>query len=213
MLYDFFHFLQVTGSIWTIVNMFKLYLTRLLRTEREASGSSPLTIFDSRLRTQVGKVLSLSSEIGRPRVYVPIFSKRYLQSYKSLDSSLAKVKDLYADVTCYYNICHIFIQDLLNERMQQPLSHLYFMCVLERLSDSERALSQLLECAMQLRRLCLGTQSDDDDKVLMWIELQAVMTCVAKQLAMHLKVYRHSTPQDLGGHLVELSPLLDSINE
>ena len=93
--------------------------------------------------------------------------------------------------------------------MQQPLSHLYFLSVLEYLDDNDYNLSQLLECANQLKTLCFDPKCSDGEKILLWIEVQAVMMSVAKEMESYLKSYR----QTGGKTFKELQQLLDPLNE
>ena len=87
-------YLQVLDYQWRILNVIKLYLTRLLVTRKPQvndDGSGPLGIFVPTWRALVGKVLCASPDCGSPSVYVPIFSRQILQPYQDFDKSLVKV--------------------------------------------------------------------------------------------------------------------------
>ena len=90
--------------------------------------------------------------------------------------------------------------------MQQPLAHLYFMTVLEHLVAREWELSWLVMSASSIRTLCDSSDTIDSYKVLLWIELQAVVQVIAQNVPYHLLP---SQREDI----VELAPLKDDINQ
>ena len=95
--------------------------------------------------------------------------------------------------------------------MQQHLAHLYFLVVLERLTDSESfELPQLIIVAENHRKNCDLSMLDDAEKMLLHIELQAVMEVTARHLAQR---YISGTSTSRALAVEELLPLLPSINK
>ena len=70
--------------------------------------------------------------------------------------------------------------------MQQPLCHLYFLCVMEHLTSSKKYSTQsyIIEAAVSIQNQ-LET-AVDGEAVLLWIELQAVIQVLLHELASHL---------------------------
>ena len=91
-----------------------------------------------------------------------------------------------------------------NQRMQQPLAHLYFLTLLEHLQAQERKLSGLTRIAKIISQQCASPATEEVKKVILWVELQAVVQVVLRKLANHLDP---SKP-----HLGEIKLLMDDIN-
>ena len=104
---------------------------------------------------------------------------------------------------------HILIEpwpiSLQNARMQQPLAHLYFLTVLEHLMSESHKLSILLQKFKLIHRQATSQTTCDRDRVILWIELQAVIQVTAQQLALHLD------PSKLESH--EVLSVLNDINK
>ena len=95
--------------------------------------------------------------------------------------------------------------------MQQHLAHLYYLIVLERLIDSESFdLPQLIVIAEDHRKKCDLSTLDDTEKMLLHIELQAIMEVIARQLAQR---YIICTSSSRTLSVEELIPLLPTINK
>ena len=64
------------------IGVFKLYLGRILGTFREEtdSMSGPLCYYQENIRTQIGKVLMQSDQLGPPGSYVPLFYQNGLSN-------------------------------------------------------------------------------------------------------------------------------------
>ena len=96
-----------------------------------------------------------------------------------------------------------------NLRMQQPLSHLYFLTVMEHLLSrhhlkSSSKLDSLVRIGSSVYNQLETAQGGE--AILLWVEFQAVIQVLIQQLAMHLDP---SKPHRLGdAHLV-----LDDINK
>ena len=90
--------------------------------------------------------------------------------------------------------------------MQQPLAHLYFMTVLEHLVARNWEISSLVMSADLIRTLCDISDTRDSDKVLLWIELQAVVQVIAQNVPYHLLPSQRD-------NIVQFAPLKDDINK
>ena len=91
-----------------------------------------------------------------------------------------------------------------NQRMQQPLAHLYFVTLLEHLQAKEYKLSGMISIASAIIKQCASPATEEVKKVILWVELQAVVQVVLQKLANHLDP---SKPR-LGG----IKLLMDDIN-
>ena len=93
-----------------------------------------------------------------------------------------------------------------NERMQQPLAHLYFLTLLEHLQahGQEYKLSGLIRIANTIIQQCASDTTKEVESVVLWIELQAVVQVILQKLAVHLNP---SEP-----HMEEVHPVVDDIN-
>ena len=89
--------------------------------------------------------------------------------------------------------------------MQQPLVHLYFLTVLEHLQAEGYKLSSLVRTANTINQQCASPTTGEVERVLLWVELQAVVQVVLQELAAHLDL---SETHRLG----EIQPLADDIN-
>ena len=89
--------------------------------------------------------------------------------------------------------------------MQQPLAHLYFLTLLEHLQATECKLSDLVRTANAITEECDSTTTGEIERVILWIELQAVLQVILQELATHLN------PSDL--HMGEVQPLEEDINK
>lgn len=84
--------MQVAICTMNTLNRFKVYLTKILTSKNESvNGFGPLSIFVPEVCTIIGKVLCVSPDAGSPSVYVPMFSKHYLQVCREFDKSFLKV--------------------------------------------------------------------------------------------------------------------------
>ena len=86
--------------------------------------------------------------------------------------------------------------------MQQPLAHLYFLTLLEHLQAQQHKLSVLVRTANTIIQQCAYTE--DVERVVLWVELQAVVQVILQELAVHLNPSKH--------RMGELYPLMDDIN-
>ena len=92
--------------------------------------------------------------------------------------------------------------------MQQPLCHLYFLTVMEHLwSEHHQSisseLSSLAEFAVSIQKT-LETAADEE-AVLLWIELQAVIQVLIQHLAWHFD-------PEFADRLSAVSEILEDIN-
>ena len=94
---------------------------------------------------------------------------------------------------------------LQNALMQQPLAHLYFLTVLEHLMTQQWLLSGFVRLAISISEMCSSPEVCDRDKVLLWIELQAVVQVIAQNVPHHLD----PSKQD---NIVQFNPLREDIN-
>ena len=94
---------------------------------------------------------------------------------------------------------------LQNALMQQPLAHLYFLTVLEHLMTQQWLLSGFVRLANSISEMCSSPEVCDRDKVLLWIELQAVVQVIAQNVPHHLD----PSKQD---NIVQFNPLREDIN-
>lgn len=196
--------------------VFKLYLGRILgtcdqRVDDIAALSGPLLLYHHQPRYQVGSMLLATPDLGPPAPYIPTFYQEcapitpranqevsgWLGHHHSAQSVI-----LLAD-------CHFpqFLFSLLsqNSRMQQPLVHLYFLTVLEHLQAEGHKLSSLVRTANTINQQCASPTTGEVERVLLWVELQAVVQVVLQELAAHLDL---SETHRLG----EIQPLADDIN-
>ena len=92
--------------------------------------------------------------------------------------------------------------------MQQPLAHLYFQTVLEHLMNEYKTqtLSDIVITSNLISQYCDSPEIDDKDKVLLWIEHQAVVQIIAWMLPDYLDLSKIVKVQELG-------ELKDSINK
>ena len=87
--------------------------------------------------------------------------------------------------------------------MQQPLAHLYFLTLLEHLQAQEHKLS-LVRIANSITQDCTSPATEEVERVLLWVELQALVQVILQELATHLN------PNEL--HMGEAVPLAEDIN-
>ena len=85
--------------------------------------------------------------------------------------------------------------------MQQPLAHLYFLTLLEHLQAQGHKLSGLIRTANTITQQCA---SPTTERVVLWVELQAVVQVILQKLAVHLNP---SKPR-----MEEVHPVVDDIN-
>ena len=89
--------------------------------------------------------------------------------------------------------------------MQQPLAHLYFLTVLEHLQAQKHNLSGLVRIANAITQECASPANGEEERVVLWVELQAVLQVILQELATLLD------PSDL--HMGEIEPLKKDINK
>lgn len=70
--------------------------------------------------------------------------------------------------------------------MQQPLADLYFLTVLEHLMNKNYPFVRLIQTAIDMLNTCSDTSTYDQERLIFWIELQAVIQVIAQQLATFL---------------------------
>ena len=92
--------------------------------------------------------------------------------------------------------------------MQQPLAHLYFLTVLEQITSESHKIATLLRKFEEIHQQCTSLDTYDRDKVILWIELQAVTQVVAQQLALHLDPSKPEH-QEVVSLLVEINKIMD----
>ena len=92
-----------------------------------------------------------------------------------------------------------------NQRMQQPLVHLYFLTLLEHLQAQGHRfkLSDLVRTANTITQQCPPPTTEEVESVVLWVELQAVVQVILQKLAIHLNP---SKP-----HMEEVHPMVDDI--
>ncbi len=97
-----------------------------------------------------------------------------------------------------------------NERMQQPLCHLYFLVVIEHLLGEHPALNSHSKLTGLVRAgAALHKQLETAEggaAVLLWVEFQAVIQVLIKQLAIHLNPV---DPHKIG----DIQLVLDDLNK
>ena len=91
-----------------------------------------------------------------------------------------------------------------NQRMQQPLAHLYFLTLLEHLQAQEHKLSGLIRIATAITQQCASPATGEVEVVILWVELQAVVQVILQKLANHLDPSKPC--------LGEIKLLVDDIN-
>ena len=93
-----------------------------------------------------------------------------------------------------------------NPRMQQPLSHLYFLTLLEHLQAKKHIfpLSYFVRFANSISQQCANPARREEESILLWVELQVVVQVILQKLATHLD------PSEL--HVSETQRLADDIN-
>lgn len=74
--------------------------------------------------------------------------------------------------------------------MHQPLAHLYFMTVLEHLMSEPP--TEVVRIADYITEQLHKLETCDGEKILLWIELQAVIQLIAQQLHHYLNPYNTS---------------------
>lgn len=69
--------------------------------------------------------------------------------------------------------------------MDQPLAHLYFFTILEYLSDRSKTypFPDVIKTAKDMCDACADTNTPPKEKLMLYIELQAVIQMIAKHLA------------------------------
>ena len=153
--------------------IFKLYLSRILEKyehhEKNIAESGPLNLYHHLPRLQVGLTLLKKPNLGDPGPYISTFYQ---------ECSAIKPE-----------------QDTLSDRMQQPLAHLYFLTVLERILSDEQRLANMVRVTEELSNL-LSEHADSKlskhaHQVVLQIELQAVLQVIAKLLASLLNASEH----------------------
>ena len=89
--------------------------------------------------------------------------------------------------------------------MQQPLAHLYFLTLLEHLQAQghKLKLSGLVRTANTITQQCSPPTTEEVERVVLWVELQAVVQVILQNLAVHLNP---SKP-----HMEEVHPVVDDI--
>lgn len=170
------------------VNMciFKLYLSRLLEKyehhENNIDESGPLHLYHHLPRLQVGLTLMKTPNLGEPGPYIPTF---------------------YQECSCIQPE-----QDTLSDRMQQPLAHLYFLTVLERLLSDKQRLANMLLITKHLSEQADSKPSEGAHQVVLQIELQAALQVIAKLLASLLNASEHGQLHEC---ITEINHLFDDV--
>ena len=88
--------------------------------------------------------------------------------------------------------------------MQQPLAHLYFLTVLEHLQAQRHKLSGLVRIVNNITQHCTSPDTEEVERVLLWVELQAVVQVILQELAIHLNPNK--------SNMGEVEPLAQNIN-
>ena len=70
--------------------------------------------------------------------------------------------------------------------MQQPLAHLYFLTVLEHLMSKDHSLVSMVRLANYILEQCDSSECCDNDKIILWIELQSVVQVIAQTVPHYL---------------------------
>ena len=135
-----------------------MYLSRILGEQHADEGendknSGPLLLFEDDPRLQVGQVIMENDHLGVPGPYIPVFYQE-----------------------CPF-IC--LESESINQRMQQPLAHLYFLTVLEHILSNDWSLPAIMVSATELASFC-SKESTPTHLVVLQIELQAVLQVIAK---------------------------------
>ena len=68
--------------------------------------------------------------------------------------------------------------------MHQPLAHLYFLTVLEHVMSEPPG--EIVRSADLISKQLDSSETCDGEKILLWIELQAIVQLIAQQLQYHL---------------------------
>ena len=92
-----------------------------------------------------------------------------------------------------------------NAIMQQPLAHLYFITVLEHLVSRKWEINWFVMSASSIRELCNSPDIEESDKIMLWIELQAVVQVIAQNVPYHLQPSQRD-------NIVQFAPLKDDVN-
>lgn len=180
----FFFFIQVPENAISM-NIFKKYLSQVLLNNARKKDDlyDPLQLYDSQFRTEVGRVLlNTVTDTPGPVCYIPIFYQECTSIKPGIDS---KVRH-FCCTGCAYNndsyYCSAFFQNAL---MQQPLAHLYFLTVLEYLMSSKHnlSLSKLVDIANKISSM---ENLSNEHKVVLYIELQAVIQVILQMLSWYL---------------------------
>lgn len=93
--------------------------------------------------------------------------------------------------------------------MQQPLCHLYFLVVMEHLNSVYNTASQTSMLSSIVRKagyMHRQLKDTEEENVTLWVEYEAIVQILIKQLSVHLNPTR---PELLG----DVQHLLQDINE
>ncbi len=180
--------------------MFKFHLGCILGTyyeeQQELNGSGPLLYYNPEFRKLIGTVLLASESLGYPGLYSPLFYQAVLNE---------EVCFVLVLKWCL-PVCIIFLK--VNDRMQQPLCHLYFLTVLEHLNNStvQSKLSYSVNLAFTVwKELEELGEIINEESVLLRLEFQAIVQVMIQQIALHLDP---KNPTKLG----DLAQIIEDIN-
>lgn len=109
------------------------------------------------------------------------------------------------DYLCTNSLCLSVSQ---NQRMQQPLAHLYFFTLLEHLQAQEYKLSGLVRISNSIIWQCTSLAIREVESIVLWVELQAVVQVILQKLATVLDP--DCDPSEY--HIGEIQPIMDDIN-
>ena len=187
-LYDIFQDLLPPGT-----NLLKFYLGLILC--KEEQPAKPLQLYPQHFRAMIGEVLMQSENLGDAGPYVPFFYQIALPDSKQTSDKVSYM---------YNNCTHHTPVPPQNLRMQQSLCHLYFLTVMEHLQSKHHIPSRIVEFASAIQSQ-LET-AKEGEAVVLWVELQAVVQVLIKQLAMYIDP---SQPHKIG----DVTHIMDDINK
>lgn len=155
------------------MNVFKLYLARVLGSnDSNTEEAGPLQLynpvvstvshtlknavhnylfFTHQPRSQIGEVLAARRDLGSPAPYIPSFYQDCRPIIPGVNSEVRT-----ATGTSFPSLTAYSLSPQ-NQLMQQPLSHLYFLTVLEHLLVKEHSLAQFVRCATNIQKVSTDT--------------------------------------------------------
>eukprot|EP00731_Ephydatia_muelleri_P021734 Em0014g325a len=167
------------ANVQMSIHIFKLYLSRILG---EQSGGGT-TSSQAPLAFYNDKRRSLLGEV--------------LMSTPDLGDPTDYIPTFYQQSTA------------ISERMQQPLAHLYFLTLMEHLVDKEQDLPALLCMRVAIKKQLHSSSTKTNEKILLYIELQAVVQVIVKQVAIDLISSDPLKTKQLSRMIEEVNSILD----